>query len=341
MAWAQAVAGDPAEVEQLLAEAEGLLRDARAGEDAGPGEDAGAGQAAGPRFSRLAHDVEMSRAHALVRAGRFTESYGPLVAASAAAGRAGRPDLAYGPLSVAASAAACAGDLSRALDFADRCLPLVVPNGLLRLCVYTHSARSTLLRLLGRLGEARVACDAAAAAAERIGLPELEGLMHYDRGLLAAAAGDHLAAAAELGLALDLGAPVSRPLARLLRAASLARSGHGDDAERELRSVALEPVSPADWPDTLVARMSHVQGLIARSRGEQDLAARRLLEAEAGWRRRLPAGQAGQAGDGAAGEWYVAALIDLGRPPVAALVRPAAELAALQADIKTLGGPDA
>ena len=141
--------------------------------------------------------------------------------------------------------------------------------------------------------------------------------------------------------ALDLGAPVSRPLARLLRAGSLARSGHGDDAERELRSVALEPVSPADWPDTLVARMSHVQGLIARSRGEQDLAARRLREAEAGWRRRLPAGQAQQAGDGAAGEWYAAALIDLGRPPVAALVRPAAELAALQADIKTLGGPDA
>jgi len=345
MAWAQAVAGDPAEVEHLLAEAEGqlrdaekLLRDARAGEDAGLGEDVRAGQTAGPRFSRLAHDIEVPRAHALLRAGRFTESYDLLVAASAAAGRAGRPDLAYSCLANAASAAACAGDLSRAMDFADRCLPLVAPNGLLRLCVYTHSARTTLLRLLGRLGEARVACDAAAAAAERIGLPELEGLVHHDRGLLAAAAGDHAAAAAELGHALDLGAPVSRPLARLLRAGSLARSGHGDDAERELRSVALEPVSPADWPDTLVARMSHVQGLVARSRGERDLAARRLREAEAGWRRRLPSGQAG---DGAAGEWYAAALIDLGRPPVAALVRPAAELAAVQADIKTLGGPDA
>ena len=68
-------------------------------------------------------------------------------------------------------------------------------------------------------------------------------------------------AAAELGLALDLGAPVSRPLTRLLRAGELARSGRGDDAERELRATALEPVSPADWPDTLVARMSHVQGL--------------------------------------------------------------------------------
>jgi len=38
---------------------------------------------------------------------------------------------------------------------------------------------------------------------------------------------------------------------------------------------------------------------------------------------------------------YAAALIDLGRPPVAGLVRPAAELASAHADIKTLGGPDA
>jgi hypothetical protein len=152
--------------------------------------------------------------------------------------------------------------------------------------------------------------------------------------------------AAELGLALDLGAPVSRPLARLLRAGELARSGHGDEAERELRAVALEPVSPADWPDTLVARMSHVQGLVALSRGDKGLAARRLRDAAAGWRRRLPAAGAGHAGDSAAGDSaagdrYVAALIDLGRPPIAGLVRPEAELAALRADMDTLGGPDA
>ncbi len=261
-----------------------------------PDATAGAAGAADARTGRLRHDVAVARAHVLLRAGRFTESYAPLVAASAAAGRAGRPDLAYSCLANAASAAACAGDLPRAMDFADRCLPLVVPNGLLRLCVYTHSARTALLRMLGRLGEARVACDAAAAAAERVGLAELEGLVRHDRGLLAAAAGDHAAAAAELGLALDLGAPVSRPLARLLRAAELARSGRGDEAERELRAVALEPVFPADWPDTLVARMSHVQGLVALSRGDKDLAARRLRDAAAGWRRRLPSGRGGPRG---------------------------------------------
>jgi len=325
MAWAQAVAGDPGEVDKLLVEAECLLTEA--------------GQPPAPRFSRLSHDVGVARAHAMLRAGRFTDSYAPLLAAAAAAGRAGRPDLAYSCLANAASAAACAGDLPRALDFADRCLPLVVPNGLLPLCVYTHSGRTALLRLLGRLGEARVACDAAAATAERVGLPELEGLVHHDRGLLAAAAGEHGTAAREIGLALDLGAQVSRPLARLLRAEAQARDGRPDDAEHELRAVALEPVSPADLPDTLVARMSHVQGLIALRRGNQALAVKRLHEAEAGWLRRCGQGRAER--DTAAGQGYVAALTDLGRPPVAVFVEPARELAALRADIAMAGGLDA
>ena len=325
MAWAQAVAGDPAEAGPLLIEAEGLLGEI--------------GRSPGPRYSRLSHDVDVARAHTLLRAGRFAESYAPLIAASAAAGHAGRPDLAYSCLANAASAAACAGDLPQALDFVDRCLPLVVPNGLLRLCVYTHSARTALLRLLGRLGEAGVACDAAAAAAERVGLPELEGLVHYDRALLATAAGQHRTAAGELGLALDLGAPVSRPLARLLRAEALARAGRPDEAERELRAVALEPVSPADVPDTLVARMCHGQGLIALRRGNAPLAAKRLREAESGWLRRCGQGRAERDRD--AGHGYVAALIDLGRPPLAALIEPARELAALRADIAALGGLDA
>jgi hypothetical protein len=143
----------------------------------------------------------------------------------------------------------------------------------------------------------------------------------------------------ELGLALDLGAPVSRPLARLLRAEALARDGRPDEAEHELRAVALEPVGPADRPGTLVARMSHVQGLIALRRGNRSLAAKRLREAESGWLRR--SGQGSAEHDSAAGQGYVAALIDLGRPPVAALVEPAKELAALRADIATAGGLDA
>ena len=152
MAWAEAVAGDPAEVDELLAEADRILGGDRPGD-------------------LLAHDIGVARGHALIRAGRFTDSFGPLIAASAAAGRAGRPDMAYSCLSNAASAAACAGEFGRALDFADRCLPLVAPNGLLRLSVYAQAARSAILRRLGRLAEARQACDAAAGYATGQGCP--------------------------------------------------------------------------------------------------------------------------------------------------------------------------
>jgi hypothetical protein len=85
--------------------------------------------------------------------------------------------------------------------------------------------------------------------------------------------------------------------------------------------------------------MSHVQGLIALGRGNRSLAAERLREAESGWLRRC--GRGGAEHDKAAGQGYVAALTDLGRPPVAALVEPAKELAALRADIATAGGLDA
>ena len=163
LAWAEAVAGDPAEVDELLAEADRILGGDRPGD-------------------LLAHDIGVARGHALIRAGRFTDSFGPLIAASAAAGRAGRPDMSYSCLSNAASAAACAGEFGRALDFADRCLPLVTPNGLLRLSVYAQTARSAILRRLGRLAEARQACDAAAGFSDRAGLPELDGLVGQERG---------------------------------------------------------------------------------------------------------------------------------------------------------------
>ena len=171
MAWAEAVAGDPAAVDELLAETDAILGGGSPGD-------------------LLAHDIGVARGHALIRAGQFTDCFAPLIAASAAAGRAGRPDMAYSCLSNAASAAAAAGELGRALDFADRCLPLVVPNGLLRLSVYAQTARSAILRRMGRPAEARRACDAAAGYADRVGLAELDGLVSQERGLLALAARD-------------------------------------------------------------------------------------------------------------------------------------------------------
>jgi DNA-binding SARP family transcriptional activator len=315
MAWAEAVAGDVTAVDELLARADRAL----GGQDGGV---------------LLAHDIGVARGHALIRAGRFTDSFGPLVAASAAAGRAGRPDMAYGCLSNAASAAACAGQFDRALDFADRCLPLVVPNGLLGLAVYTQTARSAILRRLSRLPEARQACAAAAGYADRVGLASLDGLVRHELGLLALAASDPVAAARDLASALELGAPVSRAGTRLRLAEALARSGQPGPAEAELRGVALEPVSPSDFPATLVAQLSRVQGLIAAARGDTALAERRLAEALGGWQRVAAALDGRQAGAG-----YVAALIDLGRPPVSSLIEPDRELAAVSADLSALRTP--
>jgi DNA-binding SARP family transcriptional activator/tetratricopeptide (TPR) repeat protein len=312
MAWAEAVAGEPAAVDELLAETDRLLGGDRTGD-------------------LLAHDIGVARGHALIRAGRFTDSFGPLIAASAAAGRAGRPDMAYSCLSNAASAAACAGEFGRALDFADRCLPLVAPNGLLRLSVYAQVARSAILRRLGRLSEARQACDAAAGYCDRVGLPELDGLVCQERGMLALADADPAAAVAWLTSALDLHAPVSRPATRLRLAEALALSGHADLAEAELRDVALEPVTPSDFPAALVASMSRVQALIASSRGAAGLAERRLAESVTGWQRIAQTQESAHSGAG-----YVAALIDLGRPPVNSLVEPARELALVTAELSAL-----
>jgi DNA-binding SARP family transcriptional activator/tetratricopeptide (TPR) repeat protein len=312
MAWAEAVAGELAAVDELLAETDRILGGDRTGD-------------------LLAHDIGVARGHALIRAGRFTDSFGPLIAASAAAGRAGRPDMAYSCLSNAASAAACAGEFGRALDFADRCLPLVAPNGLLRLSVYAQAARSAILRRLGRLSEARQACDAAAGYCDRVGLPELDGLVCQERGLLALADADPAAAVASLASALDLHAPVSRPATRLRLAEALALSGQADLAEAELRNVTLEPVTPSDFPAALVAWMSRVQALIASSRGAAALAERRLAESVTGWQRIARTQDSAHTGAG-----YVAALIDLGRPPVSSLVEPARELAIVTAELSAL-----
>jgi tetratricopeptide (TPR) repeat protein len=312
MAWAEAVAGDPAKLDELLAEADRILGDDRPGD-------------------LLAHDIGVARGHALIRAGRFTDSFGPLIAASAAAGRAGRTDMSYSCLSNAASAAVCAGEFGRALDFADRCLPLVTPYGLLRLSVYAQTTRSAILRRLGRLPEARQACDAAAGFSDRAGLPELDGLVHQERGLLALADADPATAAASLASALDLHAPVSRAATRLRRAEALALSGQSELAEAELRRATLEPVTPSDFPAALVPQMTRVQALIASARGDSALAEKRLTESVAGWQRITGTIDGAQTGAG-----YVATLIDLGRPPVSSLVEPGRELAIVSGELAAL-----
>lgn len=309
LAWAEAVAGDPARSAELLREVAQLVGHSTAGD-------------------LLVHDVGVARAHALLRAGHFEDSYAPLIAAEAAAGRSGRPDMGYSCLINAASAAACVGDFERALDFADRCLALVEPNGLLRLSIYTYSARAAILRRLGRFDEAETACRMEADLAERIGRADLAGLAHHDRGLVAITRGDPDTAAAQLARALELHAPVSRPHARLMRAEALVLAERCAEAEDEIRATTMEPVTAGDFPDTLVARMDRIQGLIAASRGDSELARKYLTAAMTAWQRRIGTDEAGQR--------YSASIIDLGRPPLSSLAEPERELAAITADLAAL-----
>jgi hypothetical protein len=121
---------------------------------------------------------------------------------------------------------------------------------------------------------------------------------------------------------------VSRPLARLARAEALARLGRCDEADEELREMVLEPVRPGDFPETLVPRLTRVEGLVAAARGDTVLAGRCLEEAAGGWRRLLDRSRDG--------ERYTSSFADLARPPVLGLVEPQRELQRVLSELASL-----
>jgi DNA-binding SARP family transcriptional activator/tetratricopeptide (TPR) repeat protein len=310
MAWAEATGGDPNKVEEFLVRLQQLIDGTQP-------------------TDILVHDAANARAHALIRQGRYTESYDLLIEAGEAAGRARRPDMAYSAWANAGCAAIAAGDFQRSLEFADRGIEILRQLGLISIEVHLLAGRSYILTRLGRLEEARECAAREHELAEQTGNAELIATADHDVAQVAMAAGEYGEAADLLESALAGGASVSRPRARLARAEALTRLGRLEEAEMELRETVLEPVGPADFPDTLVPRLSRVQGLIALARGDRALAERRLNEAADGWRRRLARGP----GDGTG---YVANLVDLGRPPVQGLVEPARELERVEAELREL-----
>lgn len=313
-AWAEAVAGSVDEADRLLDEISRLT----SGSD------------------RLrTYDVGHARALALMRRGRFTESYGPSIAAGEAIAAAGRPDLAYGCWANAASAATAAGEHHRALEFIDRGSAAIAGNGLQSLEIHLWAARSFVLRALGRLPDAQRAAETEHTLAERLGQPELVAMASHDRGLTALATGEFATAAALLAESLiPAGAPISRPLTRLALAEALALGGQPDAAAEQLRETVLEPVRPSDFPAALVPRLTRVQGLIALARHDRTEAKRRLAEAIAGWERLV---QRTVRADSITG-----VLADLGRP-VVGLVTPEHELARARTELAQIaeGDPNA
>jgi tetratricopeptide (TPR) repeat protein len=236
--------------------------------------------------------------------------------------------MSYACLINASVSAACNGEFERSLAFADTCRAIVRDAGLAPLEANALAARCHILVRLGRLEEANASAAAESELAERLDDPALTAMADHDRGMACHAAGDHERAAELLRAALEREPAVSRPLARLARAESLLRLDRLDEAEDELRATALEPVGSSDFPDTLVARLARVQGLIALARGNHALATRRLEEAARTWRRR--------AGAERPGERYMAVLADLGRPPVLGLIEPSRELERVENELAAL-----
>jgi tetratricopeptide (TPR) repeat protein len=308
-AWAEAVAGDVGEAERLLAE---LSRIDRGGDQL------------------HTYDIGHARAPALMRRGRFVESYAPSIAAGEAIGRAGRPDLAYGCWANAASAAVAAGETERALEFIDRGMDALAGQGLQSLEIHLLAARSFVLRSAGRIDEARAAAECERELADRLGHAELVAMAEHDRGLVALAEGEYAAAVDGLGASLVEGAPISRPLTRLALGEALARAGQPDLAREQIRATVLEPVRPSDFPETLVPRLARVQGLIALAAGDEAEAAARLAEAVAGWERVVDRSVRADS--------ITAVLADLGRP-VVGLVEPERELARARADLESISSP--
>ena len=247
--------------------------------------------------------------------------------AGEASERIGRPDLAYGAWVNAAGAATAAGQHQRALEFLDRATAAIVGRGLIGIKVDVVAAKAFVLSSLRRLEDARRAVEAEQTVAEQLAQPDRLAMASHDRGLVALEEGEWELAAQLLGASLFEQAPISRPVTRIALAEALARGGHAEQAAEEVRAAVLEPVSPGDFPATLVPRLARVQGLIACAREDYAEAARRFEESIAGWERLLAANLRA---DSLAG-----VLADLGRP-VVGLVEPERELARARADLDAI-----
>jgi DNA-binding SARP family transcriptional activator len=309
LAWCEAIAGDQRGVEQALAQLAGVAGDP-------------------PDDPLIAGGADRARSFLLLRQARFAEAVAPAERAADAGDRAGRPDLVYSGLINAAFGLAAIGAFEEALALVDRAADAVRDHGMLAIETLILLDRAWILARLGRLDDAASAAAQARRSADRLDAPDLQATVDAERGRIALRAGEHAAAVELLEAALAVeDASIGRPLARLQLAEALARLARADDARAELARVVLEPVRPGDWPDTLVARMAGVQGLIARLDGDRALAEKRLREAADGWRRRLSAIELA--------DRMAAVMADLGRP-VIGLVVPAEELATVEADLAGL-----
>ena len=303
-AWAEAMAGDPAAVEGLAAAAESFQ------------------EITGDRS--LTAELASARATTLFRLGQVAEGEAIFAEAAGLTSRDGRSDLAVVLWANSAAAAACQGEFRKALEYAR--LGEDCESGGPYFDLITVAVQAYALSRLGEHRDAMAAAQRLTTIAMRSGVTEFEAMTDFDAGAVAFAAGEYENAIRRLTAALSVPATrhFSRPVARLLLAEARLRGGDPAGAERELDLVPAEPVTAADLPDTLVARLVRIEGLLAAERDPQRALAR-FAEAESAWRRRLGPG-------GLPGDAYTMNLVDLGRPAVAGLLEPAVELGRVLAD---------
>jgi DNA-binding SARP family transcriptional activator/tetratricopeptide (TPR) repeat protein len=309
LALCEAMAGDPGACEQLLDSIDAQCR---------------------PLPTDPIRDIRRNIARTLahIRQGRFEEVDDAGRAAAAIARSIGRLDLMYGSLLNVAAGLTSTGAYREALQLLDE-IGTVPSGGALPLAIEAdvQLSRAWLMSRLGRHAEAIRVAKSTQQLAERIGGPELAATADAETGRVLLRAGHHREAAEFLGRALDIeNASIGRPLARLQRAEALTRLGRLTEAEQELAAAVLEPVGPADWPDTLVARMALVRALIAATQGDRVRAERYFERAAASWRRRIATADA---------TGSTAALADLGRP-VIGQISPAEELDTILVELAQL-----
>jgi DNA-binding SARP family transcriptional activator/tetratricopeptide (TPR) repeat protein len=312
MALCEAMAGDPAVCEQLL---DSIDRQCR--------------RVPPEPIRDIRRFVAKSLAH--IRQGRYDEVADAGRAAADIARSIGRQDLMYGSLVNAAAGLAATGAHADALQLLDE-VGSVPSSGSLPLATEAEvqMSRAWLMSRLDRHPEAARVARSAQRLAERVGSAELTAMADAEAGRVLLRAGSYDEAAALLARALSMNAnaaSIGRPMARLQRAEALTRLGRIDEAKAELEATALEPVGRSDWPDTLVARMSLVRGLICATEDDPTGAEHHFKRAAACWHRRIDAADAG--------ERYSTVLADLGRP-VIGLLSPEDELRAVLADLAQL-----
>jgi tetratricopeptide (TPR) repeat protein len=192
-AWSEAMAGDPAAVEDLAAAAESFQ------------------ETAGDRS--LAAELASARATTLLRLGKVAEGEAMFEEAARLATRDGRSDLAVVLWTNSAAAAACRGEFRKALEYARQGEECTSAGPYFDLM--TVAGQAYALSRLGEHDEAMAAAERLTTIAVRSGVSELEAMTDFDAGAVAFAAGENEKAIRRLGAALSV--PATRYFSRLGR----------------------------------------------------------------------------------------------------------------------------